>query len=197
MAVFDPHADPLSLFADWMADAEAKEPSDPNAMALATVDEFGLPDVRIVLLKSFGVDGFVFYTNRASTKGRQLSLNARAALAFHWKSMGRQVRLRGSVEDVSAEDADAYFKSRPKGSRIGAWASKQSQPLESRFALERAVAKYTARYGLGEVPRPDHWGGYRVIPETIEFWQAQTFRLHDRIRFTRTGDGWEGVRLYP
>jgi len=198
MTVLETRADPLALFGAWLDEAHASEPSDPNAMALATVDETGLPDVRMVLLKSFDADGFVFYTNRESVKGRQLARHPGAALCFHWKSLGRQIRIRGPVDDVSEEEADAYFHSRPKGSRIGAWASKQSEPLESRFALEQAVAKYTAKYGLRDVPRPDHWGGYRLKPVSMEFWRAQQFRLHDRIVFRpdETG-GWTGTWLYP
>lgn len=190
--------DPISLFGAWMAEAEASEPSDPNAMTLATVDADGMPDARMVLLKSHDVDGFVFYTNRESTKGRELAANPRAALCFHWKSLGRQVRVRGDVGEVSPEEADAYFASRPKGSQIGAWASEQSQPLESRFALEKAVAKYAAKFGLTTVPRPERWIGYRIVPVRIEFWRASTFRLHDRLVFERTPDGtWSTTRLYP
>jgi pyridoxamine 5'-phosphate oxidase len=198
MADFDVAADPLALFGGWFAEAETSEPEDPNAMALATVDTDGMPDVRMVLLKGFDATGFVFYTSRESIKGAELAANPRAALCFHWKSLGRQVRIRGDVAEVSAGEADAYFRTRPKGSRIGAWASKQSQPLESRLALEKAVAKFTAKYGLTDVPRPDYWTGYRLTPLRIEFWRKQTFRLHDRIAFTRRPDGeWEGVRLYP
>jgi pyridoxamine 5'-phosphate oxidase len=198
MAKFEVTADPLALFADWLGEAETGEPEDPNAMALATVDADGMPDVRMVLLKGFDAAGFVFYTNRDSIKGAELAANPRAALCFHWKSIGRQVRVRGDVAEVTAEEADAYFSSRPKGSRIGAWASRQSQPLESRLALEKAVARYTAKFGLTDVPRPDYWTGYRLAPRRIEFWRKQTFRLHDRIAFTRGADGeWEGVRLYP
>jgi pyridoxamine 5'-phosphate oxidase len=198
MADFDVTADPLALFADWLGEAETGEPEDPNAMALAPVDAEGMPDVRMVLLKGFDAAGFVFYTSRGSIKGAELAANPRAALCFHWKSIGRQVRVRGDVAEVSPEEADAYFRTRPKGSRIGAWASKQSQPLESRLALEKAVARYTAKFGLTDVPRPDHWTGYRLTPRRIEFWRKQPFRLHDRIAFTRRPDGaWEGVRLYP
>ena len=191
--------EPFRLFAAWMKDAEAKEPNDPNAMALASVDATGLPDVRMVLLKGFDEAGFVFYTNLESKKGAELLAHPRAALLFHWKSLRRQVRVRGLVEVVSDAEADAYFASRPKASRIGAWASKQSRPLESRFALEKAVAEYGLRYGLGEVPRPPHWSGFRVVPSAIEFWHDRPFRLHDRIEFTRTTPGgvWEKTRLYP
>ena len=198
MADLDTDADPLALFATWLSDAETSEIDDPNAMALATVDAGGLPNVRMVLLKDFDASGFVFYGSRQSQKGVELAAIPRAALCFHWKSIGRQVRIRGEVTEVSPEEADAYFKTRPKGSRIGAWASQQSRPLKSRFALEKAVTKFTAKYGLGHVPRPNHWTGYRLAPSAIEFWSRQTFRLHDRIAFERQPDGsWAGMRLYP
>jgi pyridoxamine 5'-phosphate oxidase len=167
-------------------------------MALATVDNGGLPDVRMVLLKGFDHNGFVFYTNLESRKGTELAQNMKAALCFHWKSLRRQVRVRGPVERVSDAEADAYFASRPRGSRIGAWASKQSRPLESRFALEKAVAEYTAKYPLGEIPRPPHWSGFRIVPQMIEFWADRQFRLHDRVVFDRTAEGgWKKARLYP
>ncbi|MCB1486642.1 MAG: pyridoxamine 5'-phosphate oxidase [Bauldia sp.] len=194
---FEQSADPFSLFSEWFADAEASEPNDPNAMALATVDEDGLPDVRMVLLKGYDAEGFVFYTNYESAKGRELLATPKAAICFHWKSLRRSVRVRGPVSQVSKEEADAYFASRARGSRIGAWASKQSRPLESRFALEKAVATYTARFGVGEIPRPDYWSGFRIAPVQIEFWADRPFRLHDRIKFVRTADGWEKSRLYP
>jgi len=194
--IFD-REDPFKLFADWFADAKKSEANDPNAMALATSDETGLPDVRMVLLKDFDSDGFVFYTNLESAKGRQISENAQAAICFHWKSLRRQVRIRGPVESVSDEDADAYFASRARDSRIGAWASQQSRPLESRFALEKAVARDAARFGLGEVPRPPHWSGFRLCPSQMEFWRDRPFRLHDRLVFDRSGDGWTTSRLYP
>ncbi len=191
-------SEPIAVFAEWFAEAEEAEPADPNAMALATVDADGLPDVRIVLLKSFDEAGFVFYTSRESAKGQELTACPKAALCFHWKSLARQIRVRGTVEEASAAEADAYFATRPKGSQIGAWASQQSQPIESRFALEKAVAKFAAKFGLRTVPRPPYWGGYRIKPLSIEFWQAQTFRLHDRIVFTATADGlWQRQRLYP
>jgi pyridoxamine 5'-phosphate oxidase len=192
-------SEPLRLFADWMEEATASEPNDPNAMTLATVDENGLPDARMVLLKGVDERGFVFYTNTESAKGRELAATMKAALVFHWKSLGRQVRVRGPVERVSDGEADAYFATRPRGSRIGAWASKQSQPLESRFALEKAVATFTARYALGEIPRPAQWSGYRVLPLQIEFWHDRPFRLHDRIQFRRQDPGgeWTKTRLYP
>lgn len=194
------HAEePFRLFAEWMRDAEAKELNDPNAMAVASVDESGLPDVRMVLLKGFDEAGFVFYTNFESKKGRELSASRKAALLFHWKSLRRQVRVRGPVEIVTDAEADAYFASRARASRIGAWASKQSRPLESRFALEKAVAEYGLKYALGEVPRPPHWSGFRVVPTAIEFWHDRPFRLHDRIEFTRAAPGatWVKDRLYP
>jgi pyridoxamine 5'-phosphate oxidase len=197
MTDFTATTDPIGLFAAWLGEAERAEPVDPNAMALATVDESGLPNVRMVLLKGHGEDGFVFYTNLESAKGRELAVNPRAALCFYWKSLNRQVRVRGPVRPVAGDDADAYFATRSRGSRIGAWASAQSRPLESRFALEKAVAAYTARYAIGEVPRPAHWSGFRLMPEEIEFWQSGTFRLHDRVRFTREQGAWAGVRLYP
>ena len=194
--IFD-RDDPFSLFADWFADAKRKEPNDPNAMALATADETGLPDVRMVLLKDFDADGFVFYTNLESAKGLQIGANPQAALCFHWKSLRRQVRLRGAVEPVTPDEADAYFASRARDSRIGAWASKQSRPLESRFALEKAVAKEAARFGLGTVPRPPHWSGFRLKPQHFEFWRDRPFRLHDRLVFDRREAGWTSSRLYP
>jgi len=190
--------DPLALFAAWMADAEKSEPNDPNAVALATVDADGLPDVRMVLLKGFDADGFVFYTNFGSAKGRQILASGKAAMVFHWKSLRRQVRLRGPVDEVGGDEADAYFDSRPRGSRIGAWASKQSQPLESRFALEKRVAEFTARHAIGHVPRPEWWSGFRLKPVQIEFWHDRPFRLHDRVVFRPDGSGgWTTTRLYP
>jgi len=189
--------EPYILFRKWLAEAEKSEPNDPNAMALATVDESGLPDVRMVLLKGYDEHGFVFYTNFESNKGRELLSSMKAALCFHWKSLRRQVRVRGPVEKVTEAEADAYFRSRPRGSRIGAWASKQSRPLESRFALEKAVAEYTAKYAVGDIPRPSYWSGFRIVPQTIEFWQDKPFRLHDRLVFTRADDKWTTERLYP
>jgi len=196
---FTEQNEPVQLFADWLKEAEASEINDPNAVALATVDEDGLPNVRMVLLKGFDQDGFVFYTNFESQKGREVLGQKKAAMCFHWKTLRRQVRLRGPVEVVSDEEADAYYKTRARGSRIGAWASKQSRPLESRFALEKAVAEYTARYAIGEIPRPAHWSGFRIRPTSIEFWKDQKFRLHDRIEFRRSTPegGWDKVRMYP
>lgn len=191
--------EPFALFSAWFAEAEKSEVNDPSAMALATVDAGGLPNVRMVLLKDADVDGFVFYSNSESDKGVELAANMRAAAVFHWKSLRRQVRIRGPVEEVDAAAADAYFHSRPLQSRIGAWASRQSRPLESRFALEKAVAKYAAKYALSDVPRPSYWIGYRIRPVVIEFWSDGPFRLHDRIRFHRSSpdEAWHKERLFP
>ena len=191
--------DPFSLFGEWLQAAAASELNDPNAMALATVDDTGMPDVRMVLLKGFDAQGFVFYTNLESGKGRQLAAVPKAALCFHWKSLRRQVRIRGPVGPVTAAEADAYFESRPQLSRIGAWASQQSRPLESRFALEKAVAVQTARFAGRTIPRPPHWSGFRLAPVAMEFWRDGAFRLHDRVRFTRQpgGGAWARTRLYP
>lgn len=196
---FTEETEPFALFGAWLKEAEASETNDPNAVALATVDENGLPNVRMVLLKGYDENGFVFYTNFESQKGREILGQKKAAMCFHWKSLRRQVRLRGEVEVVTDEEADAYYRSRPRGSRIGAWASKQSRPLEGRFALEKAVAEYTARYAIGDIPRPPHWSGFRIKPVSIEFWHDRSFRLHDRIEFRRAHpDGpWEKVRMYP
>lgn len=189
--------EPIRLFEAWLAEATASEPNDPTAMALATVDSDGLPNVRMVLLKGVDARGFVFYTNTQSAKGSELAATMKAAAVFHWKSLRRQVRLRGPVEPVTDAEADDYFATRPLGSRIGAWASAQSRPLESRFALEKSVAAYTAKFALGSVPRPPHWTGFRILPATIEFWHDRPYRLHDRVVFGRSGEGWEKTRLYP
>jgi pyridoxamine 5'-phosphate oxidase len=196
---FTDRNDPFALFAEWMKDAEKSEPNDPNAMALSTVDEEGLPNVRMVLLKDFDDKGFVFYTNYESQKGQEIQATMKAAVMWHWKSLRRQVRVRGLVEKVTAAEADAYFNSRPRDSRIGAWASAQSRPLEGRFALETSVAMYAAKYAIGAVPRPPHWSGFRILPLSIEFWHDRPFRLHDRVVFRRENQtaGWTKAKLYP
>lgn len=196
---FDRAGDPLQLFGKWLADAEAREINDPTAVSLASVDANGMPNVRMVLLKGFDDRGFVVYTNFESAKGRELLATGKAAMCFHWKSLRRQVRLRGTVSVVSGTEADAYYATRPRGSRIGAWASLQSRPLETRAALERAVADCTAKYPEGDIPRPPHWSGFRLQPLTMEFWQDGKFRLHDRIVFSRDKpkDAWKKTRLYP
>jgi len=189
----------LRLFAGWMEEATRAEPADPNAMALATVDAQGLPNARMVLLKGLDARGFVFYTNMDSQKGRELAADPKAALCFYWKSLQRQVRVRGPVEAVSDAEADAYFASRPRGAQIGAWASQQSRELESRFALEKAVAVYAAKYAVGSVPRPPYWSGLRIVPLVMEFWANRPFRLHDRVEFKRAGPDapWVKRGLYP
>ncbi len=194
---FTESSEPHTLFEEWLAEATKSEPNDPNGMALATVDPDGLPNVRMVLLKGHDTRGFVFYTNFESAKGREVLASMKAGLLFHWKSLRRQVRIRGIVEVVSDAEADDYYTSRPRLSRIGAWASKQSRPLESRFALEQAVAEVTAKYPIGEIPRPEQWSGFRVKPVEIEFWKDGAFRLHDRIKFEAADGGWTKTRLYP
>jgi pyridoxamine 5'-phosphate oxidase len=191
--------EPMALFERWLAEAEESEPNDPNAMALATADAQGLPDVRMVLLKGRDARGFVFYTNTESAKGGQLAANPQAALLFHWKSLRRQVRVRGPVSPVTDAESDAYFASRPRGSQVGAWASAQSRPLPSRAALEQAVADYDARFAEAAPPRPDYWRGYRVQPLAIEFWRDRRSRLHDRMVFRRDSldAPWTTLRLFP
>ena len=191
--------EPFALFETWLNEAIKNEPNDPNAMALATVDPDGLPDVRMVLMKGFDTAGFVFYSHIASQKGRELAANPKAALLFHWKSLRRQVRIRGNVTPVTDAEADAYFATRPKQAQIGAWASKQSQELESRFAFEQAIAKVAAKHVIGDVPRPPGWSGWRISPSRIEFWHDRPFRLHDRIEFRRDAAGkpWSKTRMYP
>ncbi|WP_162651961.1 pyridoxamine 5'-phosphate oxidase [Lentilitoribacter sp. Alg239-R112] len=191
--------DPFELFATWMADADASEPNDPNAMSVATVDEDGMPNVRILLLKDFSVDGFTFYTNFESTKGLELLASKKASLCFHWKSLRRQVRIRGGVTQVSEAEADEYYNSRPRGSRVGAWASAQSRELSERSELEGLVNQFTEKFGDGDIPRPSHWSGFRLTPLSIEFWHDRPYRLHDRIVFERaaSSDDWTTKRLFP
>lgn len=191
--------DPVAQFAEWLALAGRTEPNDPNAMALATADASGLPDVRMVLLKDIDAAGLTFYTNTMSAKGEQLAANPQAAICFHWKTIRRQVRFRGPVAPVGAQEADAYFRTRSRGARIGAWASDQSRPMEGRFALEKKVAVKTAEFGLSEIPRPDHWSGYRLTPLHVEFWVNRPFRLHDRLAFCRESVDapWRTEKLFP
>ena len=191
--------DPFALLKLWLAEAGAREPNDPEAMTLASVDASGLPDARIVLCKQADERGLVFFTNAESAKGRQLAATPKAAALFHWKSLGRQARLRGAVARIADGEADGYFASRPRVSRLGAWASQQSRPLESRARLEEAVAAYAEKFGEGEIPRPAYWGGYRLTPTEIEFWRSGEFRLHDRVLFARASEGepWRRERLYP
>jgi pyridoxamine 5'-phosphate oxidase len=189
--------DPIALFEEWLALAARKEPNDPNAMALATVDATGLPDVRMVLMKDFDARGVTFFTNLESAKAHQLGGNMQAAACFHWKAIRRQVRFRGPVARVADDEADAYFATRARGARIGAWASRQSRPMAGRFDLEKAVAARTAEFGLGDIARPAFWSGFRIAPVSIEFWVNRPFRLHDRLLFARSGEGWTKTRLYP
>ena len=193
------NSDPLALFGDWYAEAAKSEPNDPNAVALATVGPDGTPSARMVLLKGYDPAGFVFYTNYESRKGQQLLAHPKAALLFHWKSLRRQIRLEGPVSQTTPAEADAYFASRARGSQIGAWASEQSRPLDSRFALEKRVAEYTARHLVGTVPRPAHWSGFRLNPLLIEFWQDGAFRLHDRLEYRRgsPAEPWTTRTLFP
>ena len=190
-------ADPFQLFDQWLSEARASEPDDPEAMALATADAKGRPSARMVLLKGQGPDGFVFYTNEESAKGKQLAANPHAELLFHWKSLRRQVRIAGAVERGPGTDADVYFASRARDSQLGAWASDQSRPLDSRATFERRFDEVKHKYEGRNVPRPPHWGGYRVVPHRIEFWSDRPHRLHERRLFVREGDGWTEGLLYP
>ncbi len=189
--------DPFELFAAWLKDALEREPNDANAMALATVDGDGLPDVRMVLLKDVDPRGFTFYTNLGSAKGRQLAAHPKAALLFHWKSLRRQVRVRGAITSVSEAEADAYWATRARPAQLGGWASDQSRPLPERGAFEKRIAQMGLKFGLGKVPRPPHWSGFRLAPQSFEFWRDRPFRLHDRVVFERAGEGWATHRLYP
>jgi len=188
---------PIELFQEWMSEAEKREPRDPTAVTLATATADGKPSARMVLLKGADDAGFSFYTNLGSRKVRELEANPHAALCFHWKSMNRQVRVEGPVKPVSDEEADAYFATRPRMSQIGAWASKQTRPLEGRFELEKRMATFTAKFNVGEVPRPEFWSGFRLIPVCIEFWEEQQFRLHDRVIFRLEDGEWNAQQLYP
>jgi len=194
-----PRTDPFVLFQEWLKQAEGAEPNDPNAMALATADAAGVPDVRMVLLKGVDERGFVFYSNADSIKGAELAANPRAALNFHWKALRKAVRVQGTAARVSDAEADAYFATRPKDSQIGAWASPQSRPMEGRFVFEKAIAEYAVKYALTKVPRPPYWTGWRITPLLIEFWRDRPFRLHDRLVYTRAAPDapWRTERLFP
>jgi len=190
--------DPLVLFRAWMAEAEGcAEIKEPTAMSLATIEESGMPAVRVVLLKGLDARGFTFYTNMDSAKARQLARHPKAALCFYWMPLDKQIRISGAVETVTDAEADAYFATRPRQSQIGAWASRQSEPYTERWELEKRLVTYTAKFGVGKVPRPPFWSGYRLLPEQIEFWLKQPFRLHDRLLYTREGEQWRQTRLFP
>lgn len=189
--------DPFALFATWFAEAEASEPSDPNAMIVVTTTPEGRPSARTILLKGVDPRGFVFYTNKESRKSDELAANPAIFLLFYWKSLGRQIRIEGAVESVTDAEADAYYATRPRISRLGAWASQQSRPLDSRATLEQRLAEYEAKYPGDDIPRPAYWSGYRVLPERFEFWQNMPFRLHDRTVFTHTEAGWSVGKLFP